>query len=338
MKTIDANIINSIQNIRKNAEKKVVIIPHINPDGDAIGASMALYYFFSKTNNTQIVSPNDIPAFLHFLPQIEQLINCEKKYSKAQKLLQEADLIIIADHNATDRSGKCEETIQQSTAIKLMIDHHPEPSYPVDLAISSTHVSSTAELTFSFINAIDKNSLTKSIATAIYLGIMTDTGNFMHNIQPNTYHIVADLMNYNIDRDNIYAQVFNTFSTNRMQLMGYALYKKMEILPDLQTAIISLNKEELNQFHYQKGDTEGFVNLPLSIRTIKIAILITEKDKNIKLSFRSKGDIAINQIAQKYFNGGGHKNAAGAESSLNMNETILKLKKILSENINELLK
>ena len=338
MKKIDQDIIEQIQAIRKEKKKKVIIVPHINPDGDAIGSAMALYYFFSKTNKTHIISPNDIPDFLHWLPQIEKITNCEKEYSKAQELIQEANLIIIADHNATDRSGKCEKAIQNSLATKLMIDHHPKPTYPVDLSISPIQVSSTAELSFSFINAIDPNAFNKDIASALYLGIMTDTGNFMHNIQTDTFHIVANLMNYNIDRNQIYAYVFNNFSAKRMQLMGYALYQKMEILPELHTAIISLNKEELQKFNYQKGDTEGFVNLPLSIKEIKISILITNKDGNVKLSFRSKGDIAINQIAQKYFNGGGHKNAAGAESSLSMTETIEKTKKALAENINSLLK
>ena len=337
MKEINQNIIEQIQAIRENPNNKVVIIPHINPDGDAIGSAMALYYFFSESNECNIISPNDIPDFLHWLPQIEQITNCEKKFTKAQKLIQEAHLIIIADHNATDRSGKCEEAIQKSAATKLMIDHHPEPQYPVDLSISSIQVSSTAELTFGFIHSIAPKAINRNIASALYLGIMTDTGNFMHNIHPNTFAIVNNLMSYNIDRDEIYTQVFNNFSAERMQLMGYALYKKMEILPNLHTAIISLEQDELQKFNYQKGDTEGFVNLPLSIKDVKISILIMNKEGSIKLSFRSKGDIAINQIAQKYFNGGGHKNAAGAESSLSMEETIKKLKTALSENINTLI-
>ena len=333
MKKPDTEILDFVNEIRKHSGNKIVIVPHVNPDGDAIGSSMALYEFFLQTNIVNVVAPSKFPEFLEWMPNSEKVINGKNDVKFAKQTILEADLIIIADHNAADRSGELEQVIAQSTAKKLMIDHHPEPSYPVDYQISCIKVSSTAELVNNFITTVSSEALNNKMASAIYVGIMTDTGNFMHNVHPDTFKIVSELILLGIDRDYIYNQVFNTNSIDRMHLLGFALSEKMEVLSNLDTAIISLSKEELSRFNYKVGDTEGFVNMPLSILGINSSILIMDRDGEIKLSFRSKGNISINKIAKEHFNGGGHKNAAGgAEKQLGIEETLDKLKTILIEN------
>ena len=333
MKNPDQEIIAFIREIRENKNNRIVIVPHVSPDGDAIGSSMALFEFFSNTNIVDVIAPSNFPEFLEWMPDSEKVINGKDNKGLADKLISQANLIIIADHNAANRSGDLEDVIAQSSAKKLMIDHHPEPSYPVDYQISCIKVSSTSELVYNFISDIEPERLDIRMASAIYVGIMTDTGNFMHNVHPDTFKIVSELIAVGIDRDNIYNHVFNTNSIDRMHLLGYALSEKMEVIPELSTAIIALDIDELKRFNYKVGDTEGFVNMPLSIKGINASILVMNRDNEIKISFRSKGNISINKIAKDYFSGGGHKNAAGGvEKLLNMEETLIKLKNALNEN------
>lgn len=333
MKIPNKEIVQLVKDIQGSKNNKVVIIPHVNPDGDAIGASMALYYYFSKTNKVDVIAPSHFPEFLKWIPNSEEVLDYKKQKDKSDELVLNADLIIIADHNAANRSGDIEESIAVSKAKKLMIDHHPEPSYPVDFQISEILVSSTSELVYNFISEINNSAFDREIASAIYVGIMTDTGNFMHNVHPDTFKIVSNLMEYKIDREFIYNQVFNNYSLERMQLLGYTLSDKMEFLESVGTVILSLNKKELDKFSYQVGDTEGFVNMPLAIQGVNSSILVMERDEEVKLSFRSKGEIAINKIAKEYFNGGGHKNAAGgSEKELSVEATVQKLKEILLKN------
>jgi len=333
LKIPNKEIVQFIKNIQNKKDNKVVIIPHVSPDGDAIGSSMALFHFFSVTNSVRVIAPSSFPEFLEWLPNAEGVLDYKKNTKESDALIEEADLIIIADHNAADRSGDIEAVIAKSTAKKLMIDHHPEPTYPVDYQISCIKVSSTAELVYNFISEINSSLFDKNIASAIYVGIMTDTGNFMHNVHPDTFKIVSDLMEYKMDRDYIYNQVFNNYSLGRMQLLGYSLSNKMKVIESVKTAIISLNKEELLRFNYKVGDTEGFVNMPLAIQGVNASILVMERDGEVKISFRSKGDVAINTIAKKYFGGGGHKNAAGGvEKILSIEETVKKLEKVLLDN------
>ncbi len=333
MKLPDDRIITFVKSIQKHKEKNIVIVPHVNPDGDAIGASMALFHYFSTTNNCQVIAPSSFPDFLQWMPESDKVLDYKENKERCELILSKADLIIIADHNAPNRSGDLEISLANNSAPKLMIDHHPEPSYPVDYQISCTKVSSTAELVYNFINTINPEAFSIDIASAIYVGIMTDTGNFMHNVQPDTFKIVSQLIALEIDREQIYNRVFNNYSIDRMRLMGYTLSKKMEILEELETAILFLDKKELEEFNYEIGDTEGFVNMPLAIKGINISILIMERDGIVKMSFRSKGDIAINKIAKEYFNGGGHMNAAGGmEPDLSVSKTLVKLKEILRQN------
>ncbi len=316
-----------------NAKKqKIALIPHINPDGDAIGSTLALYHYFKAQHQVQVISPSDFPPFLCFVEGADRIVNAENDIQQAEAFISEADLIIICDHNAANRSGILEPFIAKSTAKKLMIDHHPNPSYPVDYMISDIKVCSTSELVYNFISTFhpDLNNLT--IASCIYLGIMTDTGNFMHNVQEDTFDVVAKLLKMNIDTAYIYNKVFNNYSEQRMRLMGYLLKDKMQLVANGKVAVLSLRKEELNEYAYVKGDTEGFVNLPLAIGQVTASVLVMEHKEEIKFSFRSKGDIAINDIAQKHFNGGGHKNAAGGRlEHRNMQEVEKELIQIMEQ-------
>jgi len=310
-----------------------VIVPHVNPDGDAIGSSLALFHFFKKTNSVDIIAPSSFPEFLKWMPSSDSVLDYKKHKNDVVSKIDNADLIIIADHNAANRSGDLETIIDKSSAKKLMIDHHPEPTYSVDYTISCINVSSTSELVYNFVDEIEPEAFTKDIASSIYVGIMTDTGNFMHNVHSDTFEIVSKLISYKIDRDLIYNSVFNNYSLDRMRLLGFALNEKMFLYKDLNIAIVSLDEQELIRFNYKKGDTEGFVNMPLAIENINSSILIMQRDDEIKLSFRSKGNIAINKIAKAHFNGGGHKNAAGGiEKELGFAETLEKLKTVLYQN------
>jgi phosphoesterase RecJ-like protein len=218
------------------------------------------------------------------------------------------------------------------TASQILIDHHPNPNIPCLLTFSDTRSSSTSELIYYLIEALgDISLMNKEIAECLFTGIMTDTGCFSFNSsRPETWQAVAELLRLNIDKDTIFSQVYENYSDSRMRLMGFCLNEKMKVIPEYNTAYISLTLDELRKFHFEPGDTEGFVNLPFSVNGIKVTALFIERDDHIKISLRSKGNIAINHIAQKYFNGGGHKNAAGGESILNMNDTISKFTSLLA--------
>ncbi len=280
-----------------------------------------------------MVSPSSFPDFLGWIPEVEKTIDYQRKTQEAEAWVQQSDLILLVDHNAPDRSGDLESLIASSKATKIMIDHHPKPTYPVDYQLSCTEVSSTAELVYGLLSEIEASAIDSEVATAIYVGIMTDTGNFVHNVHPDTFRIVSELIALGIDRDAIFDKVFNNFSFDRMRLMGYALHQKTMFLEDLGVAIMALSKKELEEYHFITGDTEGFVNLPLAIKGVKASILVLEKEEEIRFSFRSKGDIHINQIAKNYYDGGGHKNAAGGsdKSGIGIEEAVIKLKEVLNK-------
>ncbi len=330
MKILDSHIIQYIQQIRQQEEQSIVLIPHVNPDGDAIGAALALYHFFSPEQKCNVVLPSAFPQFLSWMPSANELINAQKNKKMARELIANASLIVIVDHNAADRSGDLEAYIQQSKAQKLMIDHHPEPHYPVDMAYSHIDVSSTSELVYQLIAQTEPQTLNLEIATCIYVGIMTDTSNYMHNVHASTFKAVSVLIDCGIDRQGIYDRVFRSQTENRMRLTAYALYQKTEIIDELGVAIIALSQSDLNQFAYQDGDTEGLSNMPLDIAHVGISILVLEKKDETKLSFRSKSDIAINRLAKLHFNGGGHRNAAGGRiQNMELNLVVAKLKEAI---------
>ncbi len=314
---------------------KLVVTTHTNPDGDAIGSSLALYHFLKSIGTeVTVVVPNSYPAFISWMPGNEDIIVYEKEHKKAQAIIAEAGLIFCLDYNAIHRSGSLQDILRVTQAPKMMIDHHPEPeSEAFEFLYSTINTSSTAELIYDFINQIsDKQSITKEIATCLFVGIMTDTGSFSFSCnRPQTFEVTAALIKTGIDPEWIHRKVYDTFSEDRLRLLGFALSEALVVKPEYATAYIALSKQDLERFNFQVGDTEGIVNYALSIESISMAVLLTEKRGRVRLSFRSKGNFSVNNIAKDHFQGGGHRNAAGGDSFDSLENTIQKLENLLPE-------
>jgi len=320
-------ILNQIKEVGRllTIDKKIVIVTHSNPDGDAIGSSLALYLFLKNQKfQVSVVTPNDYPLFLHWLPSNDEVLVYIHKKKQVKKIIEVADLIINLDFNDLKRIGEVGHLVEQSKALKIIIDHHPYPTDFADFTISTTTVSSTAELVYYFMEkTLGKKYINKDVASCIYTGIMTDTGCFSFNSSNSqTFKIVAELQKIGINKDQIYSDVYDNYSEYRMKLLGYCLDKKMILLPEYQAAYISLTKEELEKYHFAPGDSEGFVNYPLSIKNIIFTAIFIERKDYIKVSLRSKGDFQVNQIAMDCYNGGGHKNAAGGEIKASLDDAI----------------
>jgi len=300
-----------------NKGERFVIVTHITPDGDAIGSSLGLYHFLSVLGkeSVNVIVPNDFPVFLKWMPGATDIVVYEHSKEYAERLLSEADIIFCLDFNELKRIGKLAPFLMAADGRKVLIDHHPEAGVFCRLTLSCPEMSSASEMVFRLLCALKSFSdINKDAAECIYAGMMTDTGAFTFGSNnPELYYIITELINKGIDKDLIYKNVYQVYAESRMRLMGYSIYEKMKIYPAQKTAVIVLSLRELNRFHYKTGDTEGFVNLPLSIEGIRFSVLIREDTDCIKLSFRSVGDFPTNRFASTYFQGGGHKNASGGE-------------------------
>ncbi|MCJ7448357.1 MAG: DHH family phosphoesterase [Bacteroidales bacterium] len=317
------------------SSENILLVCHINPDGDAIGSQLALYHYLKEKNrNVEMISPNYLQEFLKWMDGADLINIFIRNRERCKKLIESADLIVMLDFNQSNRLGEAENHVIASGARKVIIDHHLGLENYVDLAISDPSKCSTAELVHQLINIMNGVPfLHKGYAEAIYVGIITDTGNFEHGTYTgNTFRIVADLVETGIEKEKIINRIYNNFSSDRMQLLGFALNKRMVIIPEYKTAYISLSRNDLNTYNHVKGDTEGFVNLPLSIKRIVFSALFIEKDGFIKLSFRSKGNFPVNEFASKYFSGGGHLNASGGEYADTLENTIAYFLHALKEN------
>ena len=333
MKKITQNNLDNTISLIKDKDN-IVIIPHYNPDGDALGASFGMKLFIrSLRKNATVIAPNDYPEFLHWLPTSQETVIWFRQKKTALRILEKADLLIFLDFNDLSRIEDMKEIISNISVPKIMIDHHPYPKEIADIIISDTSVSSTSELVTHFIklSGYSKN-ITKDIASCFLTGIVTDTGSFSYNSSnPETYEALSLLLETKVNKDKIYDNVYNNYSFNRMKLMGFALNERMKYIPKYNTAYIYLTKDDLKNYNFRPGDSEGFVNLPLSIKGVVFSVFLMEKDDKIKMSFRSKFSFPANKIANKYFNGGGHLNAAGGYNNTSMQETINKLESILKE-------
>lgn len=315
--------------------KKIVIIPHRNPDGDAMGSTLGLYHFLSQLNHQPIViAPNEFPDFLAWLPSSETVLIYEKERDKTTKILHEAALIFTLDFNALHRVGEMENVLNKLTAPFIMIDHHQEPDDYALHVYSDIAFGSTCEMLYNFIEFLGyKNLINTAIATCIYTGIVTDSGSFRFpSTTSRTHRIVADLIDRGVQNSAVHNALFNNNSYSRLLLLGRAL-QNLKLLPEYKTSYITFTQKELDDFNYTKGDTEGIVNYGLSIKGIIFtAIFIEHKEEDIiKISFRSQGNFDVNQFARDYFNGGGHISAAGGKSNLSMEETIDRFLNILSK-------
>lgn len=315
--------------------KKIAIIPHRGPDGDAMGSTLALYHFLLKNNHyPTVISPNDFPDFLAWIPGSETVRIYEKDKEACTKILEEAELVFTLDFNALHRVGEMEQVLEKLTAPFIMIDHHQKPDDYATHTYSDVAFGSTCEMVYNFISFLDKKQdLDKTIATCIYTGILTDSGSFRFPKTTGTTHrIIAELIDLGVENTLIPTLLFDNSSYNRLQLLGRAL-QNMKVMIDHKTSYTSLTQEELNSFDYVKGDTEGIVNYGLSIKGIVFtAIFIENKEEGIiKISFRSQGDFDVNQFARDYFQGGGHSNAAGGKSEVSMEETIHKFESLVQK-------
>jgi len=316
--------------------ENILLVCHINPDGDAIGSQLAMYHYLkSRDKNVNMMAPNHLQEFLKWMNGADQIGIFIKERKKCRKLIEDSDLIVMLDFNQPGRLGEAEEFVKASTSTKIIIDHHLDPGGFADLIISDPSKCSTCELVHELICNISKSQfISRPYAEALYVGIITDTGNFEHGAYSSrTFRIVADLLDSGLEKEKILNQIYNNFSSERLRLQGFALNKRMVVLPEFKTAYIFLTKEDLKEYSHVKGDTEGFVNMPLSIKGIHFAALFIEKDNFIKLSFRSKGHFPTNEFAAKYFAGGGHLNASGGEYTDTLENTISHFLKALSENV-----
>lgn len=315
--------------------KKIAIIPHRSPDGDAMGSTLGLYHFLLKLNQQPVViAPNDFPEFLAWLPASETVLVYETDRVNCTKVLNDAELVFTLDFNALHRTGEMEQVLSKLTAPMIMIDHHQLPDTYAVFTYSDTSFGSTCEMIYNFIVLLNQKSLIdKTIATCLYTGILTDSGGFRFPKTTGTTHrIVAEFIELGVENTEIPTLLFDNNSYERLQLLGRAL-QNMKVLFDKKTSYISLSQKELDEFKYVKGDTEGIVNYGLTIKGIVFAaIFIEHRDENIiKISFRSQGDFDVNQFAREHFNGGGHINAAGGKSNDSLANTIKKFEQIVSK-------
>ena len=315
--------------------KKIAIIPHRGPDGDAMGSTLELYHFLLKNNHDAVViSPNEFPDFLAWMPGSETVKIFEKDKQNCTKILDEAELIFTLDFNALHRTGEMEQVLAKLTAPFIMIDHHQKPDDYAAVTYSDTAFGSTCEMIYNFISFLGKkDQIDKVIGTCIYTGILTDSGSFRFpKTTGNTHRIVAELIDLGVENTEIPTLLFDNSGFERLQLLGRAL-QNMKVIADHKTAYTTLTQEELNSFNYVKGDTEGIVNYGLQIKGIHFAAIFIEnkEEKIIKISFRSQGDFDVNQFARDYFHGGGHRNAAGGKSEETMEETIEKFENLVAK-------
>ena len=314
--------------------KKIAIIPHRNPDGDAMGSTLGLYHFLLKNNHfPTVVSPNEFPDFLAWMPGSETVKIFEKDKLNCTRILNEAEIIFTLDFNALHRVGEMEHILTTLTAPFVMIDHHQAPDDYAMVTYSDVAFGSTCEMIYNFISYLGKKSdINKTIGTCIYTGILTDSGSFRFPKTTGTTHkIVGELIDLGVENTKIPNLLFDNNSYGSLQLLGRAL-QNMKIFYSHKTAYTSLTQVELDSFNYVKGDTEGIVNYGLSIKGIDFSAIFIENttEKIIKISFRSQGDFDVNQFARTHFNGGGHRNAAGGKSELSMEETIAKFETLVA--------
>ena len=334
MERVNTEIIKSFEQLVKTSVKSIVLVPHMNPDGDAMGSVLGLWRVLKNAGfKVQVVSPTKYPEFYHWMDGHDEVIIFSHHPKQSARALAESDLLICMDFNQLSRLGDMKPLVESYEGKKILIDHHPYPGNFTDLTISDITYSSTAELIFSVLQSTElAQYIDRDAATSFFTGIMTDTGSFDFSVSnPNTFEVVAQLTRMGIDQQFIHSKVYDNYSADRMRLMGFCLSNRMVVYPEFHTACMYITLEDQKTFNFKTGDNEGFVNMPLSINGIIFSVLFTEKEKYIKASFRSKGDFAVNEVSEKYFNGGGHRNAAGGELYASLADTMALFESILPE-------
>lgn len=321
-----------IKNLFSN-KKRITLFLHLNPDGDSVGSSLALQLILEKLGHEcTVISSDFMNATINWMPNASKILISKCCLKKVQNIIKETELFVCADFNQLNRIGTLEKDVRKTSVPRLLIDHHINPSQEdFHHIVSNTEVSSTSELVFRFIQKMGwEHLIDQDIATNLYVGIITDTGSLSYNCShPEVYRTIAHLMSYQINIEKIRTRIYGSFHESHLRILGYAL-QKMKIIPELRAAYIVLNKTELQSLNYRIGDTEGLANECLTLNNIVFGCLITEREGGVRMSLRSRGDFDVNVIARQHFNGGGHKNASGADSSKSPEETALFLEEILT--------
>ena len=316
-----------------NKVNSILIFGHKSPDGDSIGSTLGLFHYLkNKGIKSQVIHPDNYPGFLKWMPDNESMLIFDKKKKEVTELIEKADVIFTLDFNDQTRVGnELGKLIANATCTKVMLDHHQEPGDYAKYTFSDVKSCSTCQLVYELIEANeDLDLIDVNTGNCIYTGLLTDTGSFRFPATtPKTHLIAADLMERGVNHSQIHEHIQDINTTDRLRLLGYTLNNKLEVLPEIKTAIVSLTMQEMKDHNTLKGYTEGFVNMALSILGVEVAVFVKEDEKIVKLSFRSKGDIPVNEFSKAHFGGGGHINAAGGASQLSVQETIDKIKKEL---------
>ncbi len=323
-----------------NSQKQVVITMHQKPDGDAMGSTLALSHFLVQFGHqVTVISPTNWASFLNWMPGAKQVLDYERDTDKCNQLLNTADWLFCLDFNTAVRTKRMETALLETKASRILIDHHQEPQTEIfAYGISDTSKSSTAEMVYDFIIASGyTEKINKEVAECLYAGVMTDTGSFRFpSSSAGVHRMIADLKEKGLEHSIIHEALFDNFSENRFRFIGNVLLNRMEVFYEYNTALIAVPQADLIKYDIKTGDTEGLVNFPLSIEGIKMAAIIIDRGEERKCSFRSKGSFDVNSFARKYFNGGGHFNAAGGFSKGSLEETIADFKKAMKENSDQL--
>ena len=315
-----------------SSPKKIVITSHRNPDGDAIGSSLALYHYLKLYGHTiNIIFPSEFPPIFEWMPDSNLITIFDFEIPKATELIYNTDIIFVLDYNALDRVDKMGDLMRPlKHVVKIMIDHHREPEPFVDYMLSDITASSTSELIYDFIHLLgDGEKLNNTIGDCIYTGIVTDTGSFKFSTSPKLYRTVAGLLELGVKDYYLQDLINNCLPEKNLRLLGHALYNRMEIFEEYHVGIIYLSKKDYEHFNIQRGDTEGIVNTMMMLKSVRLACFITEQPTIVKLSLRSKGDFNVQEFCRDHFNGGGHKNASGGYSYSGLKVTIDKFKNLL---------
>ena len=330
---LDSQQLNEWHNLVDSA-KRIVIVGHTSPDGDALGASLALWHWLKgKNKDVTVVMPNMFPDFLKWLPGANEVIQAATRHAATRQAFNGCDLVMCMDFNGLGRLDNLEHNVTLSGAKCIMIDHHLCPEPFAALSVSDAKACSTCEIVFYLLWQLgDFDDLTEECATCLYCGMMTDTGGFTYNsTRPEIYSVIAQLLTKGIDKDKIYRNVYHNYSVDRMRLVGYVLDRKMEYFSDLHASLLTLTKEEMTAYHFIKGDAEGLVNMPLEIKDTKLSISLREDTEKplVRVSLRSVDGFPCNKMAEQFFNGGGHLNASGGSLAMSMEDAVVETKKAL---------
>ena len=321
-------------------KKNVVITMHQKPDGDAMGSTLGLYHFLVQFGHEVVViSPTNWASFLNWMPGVKNVVDYERNTDHANNLISTADWIFCLDFNSLSRTKNMEPALVAATGERILIDHHQQPQTEMfAYGVSDTTKSSTAEMVFDFIiGSGHEDKLNKEIAESIYTGVMTDTGSFRFNsTSANVHRLVATLKDHGLEHGMVHEAIYDNFSENRLRFIGNVLLNRMEVFYEYNAALISIPAADLVKYDIKTGDTEGLVNYPLSIEGIKLAAIVIDRGEERKCSFRSKGAFDVNTFARKYFNGGGHFNAAGGQSKETLENVVVAFKKAIEENRDQL--